>query len=766
MRNLNKNNRMKLYLHFIRIVFVCFLFISIADAQQLPGQISSIEEKVFTDRTEALIKGYFDNLTTISKLDEEKDIFIGEFINSSFDNNKVRVYNDIDLTGGTQIDFDIPTYLDNISLFFSSSDVDFEIQRMKLSKIFYSSDFFFVKAEVVRKMTIRLNQQSKIDSALIDIYVKFIPYKSNPRIYSIKKHENNLSQFKLVAVTAADKNESLNNDVVMFENSSPLPDIKPGEFYLNTAPEGATIEFIDYPDFGKKNTPVTLKYPATKYAIRITKSEYETLETTINIGVDKSKSFSLVPTFAYLNFDITPDNADVLVNGEKVLFVNDNKYDTKVPKGKTVVEISAEHYYPKSIELNTEAGKIHNVEEMLKPRTGTLTLIADNNDANGATITIDNIKVGTIPLSKYVILEGKHAVKIEKAKLSTVVKIVEIKENSESKINIGMYATIKTAITTDPSGATIFIDGKRIGTSNLTTKLPVGSYSIRMEKDYFETKTENIVIHEIDQSGKFSYTLIPLKYSIHLNSKPVGAEIYFEGNSKGTTPLTIQTTKGLHSFKIYKEHYFPRSFISNVSSSGTSSVRKVLYPKRMLNLNLIYGLNSWGFELGGTVGYFSLAVGLSFPKYDLYKDEVSPLHKNENFSFDSKYMVETNQKISIKEDETDTTVSSPACWTLKGGFVLLKPFMMRIHGGYGWRYNFYYYKIYKATSNFTYSGNNGNGTVMKDELLIGSEIKQDKFNSFLIGIEIPIRKLNLGSDYWFDSEKGPGIVFILGLNLF
>ena len=160
-----------------------------ANAQSIANQLSDIEAKLFLERTEGLIKGYIDNLATIGQLDNQndKDLFIGNLVASTFENERVRIYNDIDVTGSTQSDFDIKTYLDNISLFYSSSDVVFELKQMSLSNIFYSTGFFYIKAEVVREMTIRFQQQKKVDTTTLEIYVKVIPDKLNPRIYSIKK---------------------------------------------------------------------------------------------------------------------------------------------------------------------------------------------------------------------------------------------------------------------------------------------------------------------------------------------------------------------------------------------------------------------------------------------------------------------------------------------------------------------------------------------------------------------------------------------------
>lgn len=743
------------------IFFLCSGLYSSSYGQALTNQISSIEEQVFKDRTEALIKGYFDNLTTIGKLDEEKDIFIGEFIASTFENDKVRVYNDIDITGSTQTDFDIATYLGNISLFYSNSEVDFEIGRMNLSKIFYSSDYYFIKVEVLRNMKIQSTQKSKIDSASLDIYVKFVPFKSNPRIYSIKKHESNSNMFKTVLVLAAEKNESINNDEVMFKNQAAVSEIKPGQFYLTSLPEGANIVFLDYPDFGKIITPKTITYPATKYNIRLSKNEYETLDTVINIGIEKSKSFTLVPTFAYLNLEITPENADVLVNGEKVLFLNGNDFDAKVPKGKSIVEISAEHYYPKRMEIETKAGLVFTIQEALTPKNGTISLTADNSDAVNATISIDNIKVGTLPLTNFVLLEGKHTITIEKNKLTTVIKIVDIKENVTANIKASLFAAVKTEILTDPSGAQIFIDDKEIGTSNLTAKLSVGSHSIRIVKEYYETKAENLVIDENDQTRELSYILVPLKYSINISSRPSNAEVYFEGRLKGTTPLTIEATKGVHNFKIKHKRYFTRSFPKSVDASDETKIKKVLYPKNLYNFNVMYGINSFGIGLGLTISYFSISCDI-FPKIktDVFTTSKPIMYPDTKLSYNSEFTSLTDEKISISD-------SSGIGWDIKAGFVLLQPFMMRIHVGYGYRGVFRYNEVYRMIKDAIVQGTNIE--LKEGDLVKSSVVGEKSFNSFLVGIEIPIRFLNLGVDYWFNSEKGPGLssfVFRLGLNLY
>ena len=90
---------------------------------------------------------------------------------------------------------------------------------------------------------------------------------------------------------------------------------------------------------------------------------------------------------------------------------------------------------------------------------------------------------------------------------------------------------------------------------------------------------------------------------------------------------------------------------------------------------------------------------------------------------------------------------------------------MRIHAGYGIR-SFKYNDVYKVTQDATYSGSGGSGTIYKDDLIKGTELKKADFKSVIVGIEIPIRFLNFRVDYWFDSERGQGPVFGIGFNIF
>ena len=64
-------------------------------------------------------------------------------------------------------------------------------------------------------------------------------------------------------------------------------------------------------------------------------------------------------------------------------------------------------------------------------------------------------------------------------------------------------------ISTDPAGAKVYIDGVYKGTSPYKITLPVGDYSVLLEKDNYEIYTTSIIIDGSDEQNSFLYVLTP-----------------------------------------------------------------------------------------------------------------------------------------------------------------------------------------------------------------------------------------------------------------
>src|SRR6266496_2807029 len=107
---LKQKDSQNILLNFLKYYVISFLLIPVSHSSA-QVKINSIEERIFTDRAESLIKNYFEGLTTIGLLSEEdKDLFIETFIESNFENGKVIICNDIDLAARRQTELNLPMY--------------------------------------------------------------------------------------------------------------------------------------------------------------------------------------------------------------------------------------------------------------------------------------------------------------------------------------------------------------------------------------------------------------------------------------------------------------------------------------------------------------------------------------------------------------------------------------------------------------------------------------------------------------------------------
>ncbi|MCF7912693.1 MAG: PEGA domain-containing protein [Candidatus Cloacimonetes bacterium] len=117
--------------------------------------------------------------------------------------------------------------------------------------------------------------------------------------------------------------------------------------------------------------------------------------------------------------------------------------------------------------------------------------------------------------------------------------------------------SIPVIITTDPSLVNIFIDDESAGISEkgeLNLSLPQGTHAIRLEKDGFETLTQQIDVQIGTQ--RFDYYLDEkMNPAITIKSIPPGATVHIGEHKFGVTPVTNFYREGTFPIKIELENY-------------------------------------------------------------------------------------------------------------------------------------------------------------------------------------------------------------------
>ncbi len=122
---------------------------------------------------------------------------------------------------------------------------------------------------------------------------------------------------------------------------------------------------------------------------------------------------------------------------------------------------------------------------------------------------------------------------------------------SEAKSN-----EIPILINSEPSGATIFLDGENRGTNNNQKTLP-GSHTVRLEKKGYKTTSKNIQVDESNIDFTIEMEEMPLQ-RVSIDSEPNGADIFIN-NAKlfdYKTEAYVNLFPGEYEISLRKEGYY------------------------------------------------------------------------------------------------------------------------------------------------------------------------------------------------------------------
>jgi serine/threonine protein kinase/formylglycine-generating enzyme required for sulfatase activity len=118
-------------------------------------------------------------------------------------------------------------------------------------------------------------------------------------------------------------------------------------------------------------------------------------------------------------------------------------------------------------------------------------------------------------------------------------KNVEVQRGQTAQKNF-VFATAVLSLTSEPAGASIFIDGQDRGRAPLRVELAAREHEViaRMEGWSEEKRTISLAPHQ-DQSANFVFA----NGSVKITSAPGGANVLSDGRELGQTPLVIEEVK-------------------------------------------------------------------------------------------------------------------------------------------------------------------------------------------------------------------------------
>ena len=253
----------------------------------------------------------------------------------------------------------------------------------------------------------------------------------------------------------------------------------------------------------------------------------------------------------YLSFEVTPADALLEVNGN-IWSLQDGNAAELVDYGRYEYRISAKDYHDEVgvVELNTEK---KSVKVNLRPAFGWVE-VTGSSDIVGAKAYIDNVYAGTIPFKSDKLSSGEHTLRIAHKLYKDYVDKIIITDNDVLTISPVLVSNFANVTFTTLEGAEIWIDREHQGVSSWSGRLGYGDHEIETKKASHHSQKRVYSISESTNGGTIALLEpIPIYGSLSVNTKPMGASIYVDGELKGETPLFLpKVLVGSHEIEVRK----------------------------------------------------------------------------------------------------------------------------------------------------------------------------------------------------------------------
>ncbi|MDR1860339.1 MAG: PEGA domain-containing protein [Bacteroidales bacterium] len=225
------------------------------------------------------------------------------------------------------------------------------------------------------------------------------------------------------------------------------------------------------------------------------------------------------------------------------------------------------------VALRLEGGKTYEIR-LTNGETADLTFISR---PAGAAIYLDSDYKGKTSDSGLSVLKvpyGEHKVRAELDK-EIREKTIEITEASARSISFVMISSKTFTFTSVPTGATLYVDGEKVGITPVNIELSLEYHKIEARSDTESDALEKNFADVNESTFKLNVSkkkLVDIEANIH------GARIELDGEYIGDTPFAGEIAYGTHLLRVTSGGQTVEKAIT-VSASNSSFIVKIPKPK-------------------------------------------------------------------------------------------------------------------------------------------------------------------------------------------
>ncbi|HQP96754.1 MAG TPA: PEGA domain-containing protein, partial [Myxococcota bacterium] len=272
------------------------------------------------------------------------------------------------------------------------------------------------------------------------------------------------------------------------------------------------------------------------------------------LNIDRGETIVNVQTdeMGLLFVETNPPNANLQINGESV---GTSPYQGQLMVGRYVIvaDLGA-YYHPARQEIQlTPAGAT--VSLMLPPAFGSLTVTSE---PAGAEVLIDDKPVGQTPYTDNRLLSGPHKVEVRRALYAPETRTVQVVDGQsivESFVLTGDFGSI--AVSSDPPGASVMLDGKKLnrGTPLAVKPVKAGTHVVTIDLPGYGKRVETVMVERgeralVDVKLDPKYGTLTVMSQGAQDRKPCRGPVKIDGAEVGTSPWKGQVLAVEHRVQV------------------------------------------------------------------------------------------------------------------------------------------------------------------------------------------------------------------------
>lgn len=247
---------------------------------------------------------------------------------------------------------------------------------------------------------------------------------------------------------------------------------------FKVTPQNAIVTIDNMPYGLQPDGTVSQLLSYGKHSYRVDAPGFVSENGDVEVGSDRIiLEVALKSSKGTVTLDCSMKEAEIYLNGT---FVGTGSWTSQLDAAMYQVEVKREGHTSRTTSFTLQPQDEKTITlPVPQPIYGTVSITSQ---PIGATVYIDGEEIGTTPLLKGQILTGKRKLEFRMKDYQTVTMDVDIKEGQLNSFSTDLSDVLVAIIRTQPTGATLNVDGKNLGETPYLFKTTSGDYLISLNK--------------------------------------------------------------------------------------------------------------------------------------------------------------------------------------------------------------------------------------------------------------------------------------------